>query len=390
MAEAVAKDGYFDLSDPALFRRKLWPKKVEPEGLDILIAGCGSNQAAYFAFANPESRVIGIDISETSLEHEKHLKQKHHLRNLELYRLNLEQPALLDRTFDLIVSTGVLHHLPDPGAGLRGLRDVLKPHGVMSLMVYGFYPRVGVQMLQEGFRMLGLQQDAAGIEMVNHTLYNVLPRWHHVNAYDDPDRWFDAGLVDTYLHARERAYTVPEVLQFVSENQLKFQGWLDNLDYSISLLIPSPRDPLRRLIETFPVSDQWRLVELMGQRLAKHCFLVCHVDRPETDYTLDFTGQAWLDYVPGLRPPISILSAQPFESNERPPITTTSIKRSGHHEELDRHESALLMRVDGKRSIIEIIDEDGPTASNALKRIRQAREFFQRMAGWDHLQYEIR
>ena len=49
MAEAVATYKYFDLSDPALFRRKLWPKKVEPDGLDILIAGCGANQAAYYA-----------------------------------------------------------------------------------------------------------------------------------------------------------------------------------------------------------------------------------------------------------------------------------------------------------------------------------------------------
>ena len=63
---------YFDVSDPALFRRKLWPKKVEPDDLDILIAGCGANQAAYYAFTNPESRVVGIDISGASLAHEKY------------------------------------------------------------------------------------------------------------------------------------------------------------------------------------------------------------------------------------------------------------------------------------------------------------------------------
>ena len=83
-------------------------------------------------------------------------------------------------------------------------------------MLYGYYPRVGVHMLQEAFRVLGLRQDAAGIEMVKHTLDHVLPRWHHIVSYSDPDRGFDAGLVDTYLHPRERAYTVPDVLQFVS------------------------------------------------------------------------------------------------------------------------------------------------------------------------------
>lgn len=31
---------------------------------------------------------------------------------------------------------GVLHHLPDPDAGLRALRDVLEVSGALQLMVY--------------------------------------------------------------------------------------------------------------------------------------------------------------------------------------------------------------------------------------------------------------
>jgi SAM-dependent methyltransferase len=389
MAEAVTRRNYFDASDPAILRRKFWPKKVEPDDLDILIAGCGANQAAYFAFTNPESRVVGIDVSEASLAHEQYLKEKHNLHNLELHHLNLEETASLGRTYDLIVSSGVLHHLPDPDAGLRSLRDVLKPHGVMSLMLYGYYPRVGVHMLQEAFRVLGLRQDAAGVEMVKHTLDHVLPSKHYIVSYRDPDRGFDAGVVDTYLHARERAYTVPDVLQFVSENGMKLQGWLDNLDYSISLWIANPNDPLRRLVETLPVVDQWRVIELLGQSLARQFPLVCHPDRPEADYTLDFSGDAWLDYVPSLRPGLEILSGQSAEANEGSPMTPTSIKRYGHRVKLTPLESAFLVRVDGKRPIIEIIEDDALDESNALQRLQLAREFFQRMAGWDHLLYEI-
>ena len=45
----------------------------------------------------------------------------------------------LETSFDQIVCTGVLHHLPDPDAGLRALRDVLEPerrdasHGLRAL-----------------------------------------------------------------------------------------------------------------------------------------------------------------------------------------------------------------------------------------------------------------
>jgi hypothetical protein len=42
MAEAIA-GGYWDLSDPSLFRRKLWPRKTEPDDLEILVAGCGAS-----------------------------------------------------------------------------------------------------------------------------------------------------------------------------------------------------------------------------------------------------------------------------------------------------------------------------------------------------------
>lgn len=164
MSEFVKQS--FDLSDPSLFRRKLWPRKIEPENLSILIAGCGANQAAHYAFTNRNSEVLGIDVSDSSLGHEAHLKQKHGLGNLELLQMSLGEIGSLGRTFDLIICTGVLHHLPDPDAGLRCLRDVLKPHGVISLMLYGSFPRVGVYMLQEVFRQLGLKQDAEGIGIV--------------------------------------------------------------------------------------------------------------------------------------------------------------------------------------------------------------------------------
>jgi SAM-dependent methyltransferase len=385
LAEAIAQRGNFDVSDPSLVRRKLWPKRVEPDDLDILIAGCGANQAAHYAFQNPTARVVGVDISEASLAHEHVLKQKHDLRNLELYRLDLEEVGSLERTFDLIVSSGVIHHLPDPAAALRTLGEALAPRGVVSLMLYGYYPRVGVHMLQEAFRVLGLRQDAAGIAMVRHTLDSVLPARHHIAAYRDPDRGFDAGLVDTYLHPRERAYTVPDVLQLVSDSGLKFQGWLDNLDYTISLHISKPQDPLRQAIEALPLPEQWRVIELIGQALARHFVLACHVDRPVSDYTLDFTGQAWLDYVPSLRRPIAV---SPAGSGE-PPSETASVKRYGHRVELDATEEALLERIDGKRSIIEIVEDAGLDEATALQHVEHARRFFRKMAGWDHLLYEI-
>ena len=96
------------------------------------------------------------------------------------------------------------------------------------------------------------------------------------------------------------------------------------------------------------------------------------------------------------RKAIAIRSGQHFESNDRPPVTTTVVERYGHRVELNTLEAALLTRVDGKRPIREIVNDDARNESDAPQRVqrrrrrrRLAREFFARMVDWDHLQYEI-
>ena len=47
--------------------------------------------------------------------------------------MTLDSAVLGDRTFYLIESVGVLHHLADPLAGWRKLVALLRPCGVMRL-----------------------------------------------------------------------------------------------------------------------------------------------------------------------------------------------------------------------------------------------------------------
>ena len=80
-------------------------------------------------------------------------------------------------TFDEIVCTGVLHHLANPEAALRALRDVLDPDGAMHLMVYAPYGRAGIYMLQEFCRRIGIQASDDEIRDLIVTL-GALPARH--------------------------------------------------------------------------------------------------------------------------------------------------------------------------------------------------------------------
>src|SRR5579883_1677979 len=86
-----------DTCDPALCHRLFWPDRDYPRPLDILIAGCGANQAADIAYHNRHARVLGIDVSESSLAHERYLRRRHDLDNLELLRLPIEEVSTLGR-----------------------------------------------------------------------------------------------------------------------------------------------------------------------------------------------------------------------------------------------------------------------------------------------------
>ena len=134
-----------------------WPDKPYTEERTILVAGCGTSQAAKHAARCPAARVIGVDFSATSVRHTEDLRRKYDLTNLEVHQLPIDRIGDLEMTFDEIVCTGVLHHLANPEAALRGLRDVLDPDGAMHLMVYAPYGRAGIYMLQEFCRGIGIQ-----------------------------------------------------------------------------------------------------------------------------------------------------------------------------------------------------------------------------------------
>jgi SAM-dependent methyltransferase len=351
--------------DPSHAHRLFWPDRPAPSDMDILIAGCGTNQAAVFALNNPRAKVVGIDVSSTSLGHQAYLRDKHGLSNLELHRLPIEEAGALGRTFDLVVSTGVLHHMADPVAGLRSLAGCLKPHGVAALMLYARYGRIGVEMMQSVFRDMGLGLDEPSLGIVRDALAN-LPADHPVASYRAiaPDLDDDAGVIDTFLHGRERSYTVDECRAFVDSAGLAFQGLFFRAPYH-----PLPAGPgtFFAQVASMPPERQWSVMERINFSNGCHFFMACRADRPRREYVVDFAAEDAPRFVPSMR--------------HRCTLEGSTLMQPGWGIALDDAQAALVQQVDGRRTIEEIADAAGApwTAGADDTHVRAAVDVFHRL-----------
>jgi SAM-dependent methyltransferase len=330
-----------------------WPTRPFREDYSILVAGCGTSQAAKYALRWPAANITGIDFSATSIEHTERLKHKYKLDNLRIRQLPLEQAGDLGETFDQVICTGVLHHLPDPAAGLRALRSVLERQGAMHLMVYAPYGRSGIYMLQEFCRRVGFRAPEGDIRELLAAL-KALPATHPLTSLLQEARDFrsEAGLADALLHPQDRAYSVPQLLEFLRESGLTFGRWLRQAAYSLQagLLSQIPR-PLRAA--QLPLEDQHAAAELFRGNMMRHAAIAYRDDNPVVPQ-VSFDDDGWLGYIP-IRIPDTVTI------RERVPAGCAAILINRAHSHTDiclpirPGEMPLLEAIDGKRTIGEIL-----------------------------------
>ena len=348
--------------DPSHAHRVLWPDRDYRPDLQILIAGCGTNQAAVFAYNNPDARVVAVDISQASLDHQRRLKDKHGLWNLELHQLPIEELATLGDDFDLAVSTGVLHHMADPAEGMAAIAGRLRPDGVAGIMLYARYGRLGIDILDSVFQDLGLGQDDDSIRIVRETISLLAPE-HPVRPYLDiaQDLAFDAGLVDTFLHGRQRSYDVDGCLELVGAAGLEFQGWLLNAAYHPHELSAQSGAGLYAALAGLPPAKVWSVMERINTLNARHFFMACRPDRPAPAYRIDFTAPAARDYVPKFR----------FRCG----LDGNDIVRPGWRMTLNPAQLVFLRAVDGTATIAEIAAAAGRAGGAARAGAAELEKF---------------
>jgi len=349
-----------------------WPTRPYREDHSILVAGCGTSQAAKYAIRWPAARITGIDFSATSIRHTEQLKRKYGLDNLLIAQLPLERVGELGETFDQVICTGVLHHLADPALGLRALRSVLEPQGAMHLMVYAPYRRTGIYMLQEFCRRIGFRAPEGDIGELLAAL-KPLPEGHPMARLlrEAPDFRSEAGLADALLHPQDRAYSVPQLFEFLNANGLRFGRWLRQAPYSLEAGLMS-RIPDALRAATLPLPDQYAAAELFRGNMMRHSAIAYRDDHAGVP-RISFDDDAWLEYIP-IREPDTVTVRERLP----PGVAAILINRAHSHTDIFLpiypRETRLLEAIDGKRTIREML------ASESERDV--ARSLFERL--WRH------
>jgi SAM-dependent methyltransferase len=130
----------------------------------------------------------------------------------------------IDQAFDMIETTGVLHHLDDPFAGWKILLSKLRPGGFMRLGLYSRLARRDVAtardwIVQRNYRAVAEDIRRCRQEMIAEggPAFAAIVR--------SPDFATTSACRDLLFHVHERQLTLPEIDAFLKAHALSFLGF---------------------------------------------------------------------------------------------------------------------------------------------------------------------
>jgi len=256
--------------------------RIAPERpFRALIAGGGTGDAAIMlaqqlADRGQPAEIVYLDLSTASRAICAARAKRRGLASIRFHTGSLlDLPAMGLAPFDYIDCCGVLHHLPDPSAGLRALAGALAPAGGIGLMVYGALGRTGVYEAQAMLRMIAPDGPAGGTRPVRvdraRKLLAALPptNWLRRNPFiGDHLAQGDAGLWDLLLHARDRAYRVPELLALLDGAGLALVTFIEPARYDPATYLRAPA--LLKALRPLAPAERAGFAELLAGNMKTH------------------------------------------------------------------------------------------------------------------------
>jgi SAM-dependent methyltransferase len=178
-----------------------------PGDATILDLGCGTGQMSLY-LARADRRIVGADLTRASLKLGSAAAGRFALdRRVRFVQTDLNRPALRDGAFDIVYSSGVLHHTPNPRAAFARMARLAKPRGMIILGLYNAVARIPLRV----------RRAVAKLSDYRFTLFDPVLR----DRRNEPARR-EAWLRDQYEHPEEHRHTLGEVQRWFAENDVEY------------------------------------------------------------------------------------------------------------------------------------------------------------------------
>jgi tetratricopeptide (TPR) repeat protein/SAM-dependent methyltransferase len=196
------------------------------QGLQVLIAGCGTGQQSIeAALLYPDAQVLAIDLSLASLGYAKRKTVELGLTNIDYAQADILALGSLGRSFDLIEASGVLHHLGDPMAGWRVLLALLQPGGVMRVGLYSELARDHIVAARRHIAERGYGQTADDIRRCRQDIMDAADDSLLKRTMAWRDFYSTSQCRDLLFHVQEHRLTLPQIAAFIAKSGVTFLGF---------------------------------------------------------------------------------------------------------------------------------------------------------------------
>ena len=168
--------------------------------------GCGTGQMCLY-LARADRVIIGADLTRAALLLGAAAAKRFELTQVHFVETDLRQPGLKAGSFDVVYSSGVLHHTPNPRQSFAQLVRLARPGGVIVLGVYNVFARVPLRLRRFVARLSGFR----------FVPFDPVLR----DRISEPARQ-EAWLRDQYHHPEEHRHTLGEVQRWFAENRVEY------------------------------------------------------------------------------------------------------------------------------------------------------------------------
>ena len=215
----------------SVINSEISPNTIKPNSvqltnkkINILIAGCGTGIQIIEASRYSNCEITAIDLSNSSISYAKRKVDEYGLKNINFIEMDLLELTSLNKRFDLIECSGVLHHMNEPSKGLSNLFDVLEPEGFLKLGLYSKYAREEILKARKLIKEKDIKPNIDGIRNFRNDLLN--GEIKEVNEISDWSDFYSTSMCrDLCFHTHENCYTLIEIKNMLKVSNLEFLGF---------------------------------------------------------------------------------------------------------------------------------------------------------------------